>query len=300
MHVQTFGWSYSSSSIDNSRAGEMLDLYLGAGYNHVDTALTNAGGKTERMLGEVMAPGTERALKCGVLATKAGPWQGTATMTGNGGLSPVQLREKVEASLASLKRERIDLLYLHAPDTATPIEDTLGEVHRLHTEGKVSALGLSNYQAWEVCHIWHICKTKGYIMPSVYQGMYNAVTRQVEQELLPCLRQLGIKFYVYNPLAGGLLTGKHKSDSQPQVGRFKGNKLYSDRFWKQSFFEAAEVLTASCEEHALTPVDAALRWLKCHSFLQDGDAVIIGASSISQVFSRTYLRGHSFCCPLSK
>ena len=137
-------------------------------------------------------------------------------------------------------------------------------------------------------------------LASVYQGMYNAVTRQVEQELLPCLRQLGIKFYVYNPLAGGLLTGKHKSDSQPQVGRFKGNKLYSDRFWKQSFFEAAEVLTASCEEHALTPVDAALRWLKCHSFLQDGDAVIIGASSISQVFSRTYLRGHSFCCPLSK
>jgi len=188
--TMTFGWSYSSSKIDSTLAGDMLDTYFAAGYNHVDTALTYSGGKTEGMLGELMAPGSARAAKCGVLATKAGPWQGTATMSGNCGLSPEQLRDKVQASLTALKRDKIDLLYLHAPDSGTCIEETLAEIHRLHGEGKIGALGLSNFQAWEVCHVYHTCKANGYLLPTVYQGMYNAVTREVERELLPCLRKV--------------------------------------------------------------------------------------------------------------
>ena len=188
--TMTFGWSYSSSTIDSKLAGDMLDAYFAAGYDHVDTALTYSGGKTEGMLGELMPPGSGRAAKCGVLATKAGPWQGTATMSGNCGLSPEQLRAKVQASLAALKRDKIDLLYLHAPDSGTSIEETLAEVHRLHSEGKIGALGLSNFQAWEVCHVYHTCKANGYLLPTVYQGMYNAVTREVERELLPCLRKV--------------------------------------------------------------------------------------------------------------
>jgi diketogulonate reductase-like aldo/keto reductase len=73
----------------------MLDHYFNAGFSHIDTALTYSGGKTEKMLGDIMPPGSERAQKCTILATKVGPWQGTASMTGNGGLSPAQLREKV-------------------------------------------------------------------------------------------------------------------------------------------------------------------------------------------------------------
>ena len=278
--TMTFGWSYSSSSIDENLAGQMLESFFDAGFRDLDTALTYSGGKTEKMLGQLMPPGSDLAAKCGVLATKAGPWEGLAKMSGNGGLSPLGLREKVEASLKSLGREKIDLLYLHAPDSATPIEETLGEVNRLHSEGRIGALGLSNFQAWEVAHIYHTCKAKGYLLPSVYQGMYNAVTRQVEHELLPCLRKLGIAFYVYNPLAGGLLTGKHKRAVGPETGRFKGNKLYSDRFWKDSYFEAADALVGACNELEDTePADAAMRWLKFHSHLKDGDA---GEACVSQ------------------
>ena len=105
------------------------------------------------------------------------------------------------------------------------IEDTLAEVHELHKEGKFKSLGLSNFQAWEVAHIYHTCKANGYVTPTVYQGMYNAITRDVEKELLPCLRKLGISFYAYNPLAGGVLTGKH-SGGEPEAGRFKDNAMY--------------------------------------------------------------------------
>ena len=93
--TMTFGWSYSSSSIDSKLAGQMVDAYFNAGYNHIDTALTYSGGKTEKIIGELMPAGSDRAAKCGVLATKAGPWEGTATMSGNGGLAPLQLRAKV-------------------------------------------------------------------------------------------------------------------------------------------------------------------------------------------------------------
>jgi aflatoxin B1 aldehyde reductase len=87
--------------------------------------------------------------------------------------------------------------------------------------GKFKRFALSNYAAWEVMEIYHICKQRGFVLPTVYQGMYNALTRDVERELFPCLRRLGMSFYAYNPLAGGLLTGRYSYDdlqTQP-IGR---------------------------------------------------------------------------------
>ena len=129
----------------------------------------------------------------------------------------------------NLKRLNVDsvkLFYLHAPDTETPLVETLQEVQKLHNEGKFEQLGLSNFSAWETAHVWHLCDKLGVVKPTVYQGMYNGITRQVEQELFPCLRRLGIRFLAYNPLAGGLLTGKHRFDQEPDHGRFKDNSMY--------------------------------------------------------------------------
>jgi len=130
-----------------------------------------------------------------------------------------------------------------------------------------------------VAHIHHLCAAKGYgFRPEVYQGMYNPVTREVEpthphllplilptdpppaasprpsptstrkveRELLPCLRRLGMAFYAYNPLAGGILTGKHAAGAagEPDAGRFRNNKMYQERFWKPSFFAAADKCAA--------------------------------------------------------
>ncbi|XP_029085859.1 uncharacterized protein LOC114899368 isoform X2 [Monodon monoceros] len=83
---------------------------------------------------------------------------------------------------------RVDLFYLYLPDHGTPMEETLRACHQLHQEGKSVELGLSNYAAWEVAEICTLCKSNNWILPTVYQGMYNATTQQVETELFPCLR----------------------------------------------------------------------------------------------------------------
>nr|XP_033938052.1 aflatoxin B1 aldehyde reductase member 2-like [Pseudochaenichthys georgianus] len=164
-----------------------------------------------------------------------------------------------------------------------------------HYKGKFKEFGLSNYASWEVAEIASICRHNNWIVPTVYQGMYNATTRQVETELLPCLRYFGMRFYAYNPLAGGLLTGKYhyqdKEGSQPE-GRFFGNKwaaAYRDRYWKPSQFDAIKVVIEALEtvygSEKPTMTSAAMRWMYHHSQLKGdlGDGVIIGMSSMDQL-----------------
>jgi len=114
---------------------------------------------------------------------------------------------------------KVQIFYLHAPDNNTPIEETLKEVNNLHKEGKFDELGLSNYAAysslpskllfaltcafsWQVVDICHLCERNGWIKPTVYQGMYNVITRSIEAELFVAIRKFGLRFYVFNPLAG--------------------------------------------------------------------------------------------------
>uniref|UniRef100_A0A8C3SWI4 NADP-dependent oxidoreductase domain-containing protein n=1 Tax=Chelydra serpentina TaxID=8475 RepID=A0A8C3SWI4_CHESE len=222
------------------------------------------------------------------MATKANPWEGKT-------LKPESVRSQLETSLERLQMKSIDLFYLHFPDHNTPVEQTLHACNELYKEGKFKELGLSNYAAWEVAEIYTICKYNSWVLPTVYQGMYNATTRQVETELLPCLRRYGMRFYAYNPLAGGLLTGKYKYDDkdtgQP-TGRFFGNdwaQAYRDRYWKEHHFQAiALVEKALGEAYGSNPpslTSAALRWMYNHSKLQGalGDAVIIGMSNMDQL-----------------
>ncbi|XP_072465203.1 aflatoxin B1 aldehyde reductase member 2-like isoform X2 [Notamacropus eugenii] len=170
------------------------------------------------------------------------------------------VRSQLETSLERLQCTRVDLFYLHAPDHNTPVEETLQACNELHQE-----------------------------------GMYNATTRQVETELLPCLRHYGLRFYAYNPLAGGLLTGKYKyedKDKKQPEGRFFGNswaEVYRNRFWKEHHFQGIalveKALEASYGANAPSMTSAALRWMYHHSQLQGarGDAVILGMSSLQQL-----------------
>ena len=151
--------------------------------------------------------------------------------------------------------------------------------------------------------------------PTVYQGMYNAVTRDVERELLPCLRALGLRFYAYNVLAGGLLTGKHAAAFRAEregaraakTGRSRfigcGNsKTYRQRFWKQSYFEALERVAAACAADGVPMAAAAVRWLCNHSALDGarGDAVILGATKVEHLRANLEAAtGKGACGPLS-
>jgi len=188
--------------------------------------------------------------------------------------------------LERLNLPSVDLLYLHFPDTKTPLVETLEACAKLHEEGKFNKLGLSNFPSWMVVEAWHLCQKNGWPLPEVYQGLYNGLSRNVEEELFPALRHLGIRFYAYNPLAGGLLSGKYTNFSDPPIhGRFTLRPNYQSRYWKPSFFAAVEVLATTCKEYDINLAQGAFRWLAHHSKLDSasGDGIIIGASKFEQV-----------------
>ncbi|XP_066518281.1 aflatoxin B1 aldehyde reductase member 4-like [Hoplias malabaricus] len=267
---------------DAEQSAKMVHAFREHGYCNLDTAFMYTDGQSETVIGGMQLPKTVG------IATKANPWDGKT-------LKPESVRYQLETSLNRLHRDCVDIFYLHAPDHQNPVQDTLEACNELHREGKLKELGLSNYASWEVAEIYTICKHKNWLRPTVYQGMYNATTRQVETELIPCLRYLGIRFYAYNPLAGGLLTGKYhykdKDGTQP-VGRFFGHSwaaAYRDRFWKESHFHAIDgilrALEATYGSEKPTLTSAALRWMYHHSQLKGdlGDGVIIGMSTMEQL-----------------
>ena len=288
----TMGWTFASEPCDDAVSERLIRRFVDAGHSEIDTAVAYAGGETERILGRVLAAHPDLADKVTV-ATKVNPWPG-GNMTsgaGEGGLAPAELEAQVDRSLESLGDADVDLLYLHAPDAATPIERTLEALAIQHERGAFRRLGLSNFAAWECVRVHAMCDAFGLPRPDTYQGMYNCVTRAVEPELLPALRALDMRFLAYNPLAGGLLTGKHeaggggggdKNASSSRRGRFSENKMYLDRFWRPEYFAAVDAIAAACGKHeGLTVADASLLWLYSHSRLDGarGDGVVLGASS---------------------
>ena len=251
----------------------------GAGAGELDTAFMYGGGETETILGAVLA---ERGWDGITLATKAHP----NAAQGAPSLRPDEVERQLVGSLRRLRADAVDLFYLHSPDNDTPLEQTLEACARLHGAGKFRRLGLSNYAAWQVADAHHICRRRGWPVPEVYQGMYNAVTRDVERELLPCLRHLGMSFYAYNPLAGGLLTGRYVgAEALPASGRFHDMANYRPRYWQRSYLGAMAGVQAACEAAGTSMTTAALAWMRHHSGMDAaaGDAVILGASSLQQL-----------------
>jgi aflatoxin B1 aldehyde reductase len=153
--------------------------------------------------------------------------------------------------------------------------------------------GLSNFTAFEVAEIVMTCQHHGWVRPTVYQAMYNAITRGIESELVPACRRYGLDIVVYNPLAGGLFSGKIKSkDMVPAEGRYSDKvsmgRMYRDRYFRDSTFRALQTVERAVEKAGLSMIETALRWVVHHSALRvtDGggnDGVIIGVSSVQQL-----------------
>jgi len=143
----------------------------------VDTARVYIGGQQEAFTKE--AHWKERGL---TLATKCFP-------VSAGVHKPESLKGTLNKSLRELGTDCVDIFYLHAPDRSVPFKDTLQACNELFQEGKFVQLGLSNYAAWEVAEIWNIANERGWVKPTIYQAMYNAITRSIETELVPCCRK---------------------------------------------------------------------------------------------------------------
>lgn len=266
--TMTFG-----SQVNLGDSAKMVTGFIDAGYQELDSAYVYNDGKTEEQLGDLNKQGV---LKNSLIATKVNPKAG--------GLGAASVNNQFTTSLQRMGLDSVDLLYLHQPDPNVPIVETLEALHLHHQAGRFKRLGLSNYAAWQVAEISEICQREGWMKPVVYQGMYNAVTRDVERELFLCLNNYNISFFVYNPLAGGMLSGKHQDiNTPPDAGRFDGNAEYRKRYWKPDYFKAVNTFSDACQNENIKPASAALRWLVHHSDLQSekGDGIILGASSIS-------------------
>ena len=261
--LMTFGPDESAGARVTSldEYNKCLDFFQQQGYNEVDTARTYVGGKQEAFTAE--AHWKERGL---TLATKWYPNEA-------GAHKPAVLKEKLNKSLADLKTDCVDIFYLHAADRSVPFAETLEALNELHKEGKFVQLGLSNFTAFEVAEIVITCKERGWVRPTIYQGMYNAISgspaslrslfanmgcvaRSLEQELIPCCHRYGIDVVVYNPLAGGLFSGKYKTAEVPKEGRYSDKSrlgvVSRKRYFKDATFDALRLIEPVVQKHNLT------------------------------------------------
>eukprot|EP00298_Acanthocystis_sp_HF-20_P018909 c22065_g1_i1.p1 GENE.c22065_g1_i1~~c22065_g1_i1.p1 ORF type:complete len:362 (-),score=111.82 c22065_g1_i1:76-1113(-) len=292
--TMTFGWTKSSTFLDQEKSTELTLKFAESNYVEIDTALLYSEGESEKMIGKMLKEHPDK-LKNVQIATKINPFNTNSLESMNtgkvtpGGFVADKVKSQVNQCLTSLGVDKVSILYLHLPDPETPIEETLKALDELHKQNKFEELGLSNYAAWEVCHIYHICSANGWVKPTVYQGMYNAVTRGIETELIPVCHRFGIRVRVYNPLAGGMLTGKHNGmmEQGPTDGRFKGNQNYQNRYWKPSFFKAMDLVKEACDRANLTMTEASFIWLQSHSKLSSAhnDGIILGVSSLNHLES---------------
>lgn len=205
--------------------------------------------------------------------------------------TPADVRRGFEDSVKALGCKSIDMFYLHGPDRIHPFEDTLRTVNELHKEGRFERFGISNYQSWEVAKMCEICEKHGWIKPTVYQGVYHALQRRIEDELFPCLRHYGIAIYAFQPLAGGFLTGRYTRNQEsfepgsrfdPKIAQ---GALHRGRYWNEEYFDALDIIKEAADKHGLTLAEVALRWMEHHSAMKRefGDAIIVGASSVKHL-----------------
>jgi aryl-alcohol dehydrogenase-like predicted oxidoreductase len=266
--TMTFG-----KQVDESTARSMLDLAMERGINFVDTANVYTGGSSEEITGRILKGRRDKV----VLATKVGITVGQTPL--DMGLSKKTIEHQCELSLKRLQTDVIDLYYLHQPDAATPIEESLDAIDGLIRKGKVREFGVSNYSAWRIVQMRSLSEGKGMPVPAAVQPVYNLLARRIEAELLPMCSELGMLSIAFNPLAGGLLTGKHAVADLPSAGtRFDNNEAYRSRYWHPENFAAVEKLKAAAGNRSL--ISVALSWMLHHTKV---DCVILGASSITQL-----------------
>jgi aryl-alcohol dehydrogenase-like predicted oxidoreductase len=270
---------------DEPTSFAILDKAAEHGVNFLDTAdaypvppSPETAGRTEVIVGNWLQGRRDRF----VLATKC------RIRVGHGandeGLSRRHILKAVEDSLRRLRTDYIDLYQAHMPDADTPLDETLRAFDALVRQGKVRYIGCSNYPAWQVALGLGICARLGLARLDCVQPRYNLLYREIESELLPLCRDQGLGVIVYNPLAGGFLSGKYRSlETLPPGTRFtlgKTGDLYRERYWQQAQHEAVEHLRRFLEPRGKSMVQVAIAWVLAQPGIT---SAIVGASRPEQL-----------------
>ncbi|HWA87881.1 MAG TPA: aldo/keto reductase [Opitutus sp.] len=267
--TMTFG-----AQTDEATAVAMVSQCLDRGVNFFDTANVYAAGASETILGRALKGRRDRAVVASKVSFKTGPAADQA------GLSRAAIRRAIDESLQRLQTDYLDIYYLHCPDYSVPLEESLGAMGELVQAGKVRHVGASNYASWQMVRLLWLAAKNNLPAIGVTQPMLNLIARGIEQEFLPMCREFGVATIVYNPLAGGLLTGKQQFAAPLPGTRFDNNQAYLDRYWHEANFEAVQALAALAAEAKRSLVSLALNWVLHHAGV---DCVILGASRLAHL-----------------
>ncbi|QKX54267.1 uncharacterized protein TRUGW13939_01352 [Talaromyces rugulosus] len=272
----SFNSGYGATAKD---IGDVLEFLKKEGIVTLDTG--QAYGDSEELIGAAKA-----ASRGFTLDTKVA-----------GGLWPTvhTTKETVikagEESLKKLDTDQVDVYYIHAPDRKVPIQDTLEGINELYKAGKFRRFGLSNFRPEEVEEVVRVAKENNFVLPSVFQGNYNAAGRRPDTDLFPILRQHNIAFYAYSPIAGGFLTKTPDDINVHGKGRFeKGSffgNMYNSLYNKPAMLNFLVEFGKVASSEGIPQAELAYRWVTYHSQLsaESGDAIIIGSRYGSQLTS---------------
>lgn len=268
----------------NNFGGRMADIAavravvhraLDLGVTLIDTADTYGNkGKSEELLGEILHTRRKEI----VLATKFGM---VMNEPGSGGASRRYILQAVEASLKRLRTDWIDLYQVHYPDPKTPIEETMRALDDLVRQGKVRAIGCSNFSTAQMAAAQAAAERHGLAAFVTCQDEYNLLTRDIERELLPAMEQRGMSLLPYFPLASGFLTGKYRRGAPlPKDARLSYSRHHADEIMNEGTWRAVERLRKVAERTGHSMLELAFGWLLAKPVLA---SVIAGATKPEQI-----------------
>ena len=279
MGTMTFGLQ-----TDEATARSILDRVFEAGVTLIDTAdvypiggTLETVGRTEEIVGRWLPGHRDRV----VLATKAVGRVGPASW--HQGASRKHIIEAFDASLKRLNTDYVDLYQLHSDDAATPIDETLEALDTLVCAGKVHYIGVSNFLAYRLALALGRSDLRGLARFVSVQPRYSLLFREIERELLPLAREQKLGVLAYNPLAGGFLSGKHKSGAPTPGTRFTLGTVaerYQERYWHERHFASVEAIGVLAAEHDIDPVTLSIAWVLANPVVS---SALIGASRPEQL-----------------
>jgi 1-deoxyxylulose-5-phosphate synthase len=269
---------------DEKQSRAILDTALQGGITFIDTADAyplggdlSTVGRTEEILGRYLAGKRDDV----VLATKC--FMPVGRHHWDGGMSAKHILDAIDASLRRLQTDYVDLYQLHFDDRLTPLDETLRALDDVVRAGKARYIGVSNWSAWRLALAvgrTELLRTAPVVS---VQPRYNLLFRANERDLFPLCEEAGVGVIPYNPLAGGLLAGKHRRKDEAPEGRFTlGNAgaMYRDRYWHDQEFATVEALRPLAEEVGISMAHLALGWVLSRPAIT---APIVGASRPEQL-----------------
>jgi aryl-alcohol dehydrogenase-like predicted oxidoreductase len=274
----TFGYQ-----CDEQASFKIMDTAAELGVNFIDTAdvypvpvSLESAGRTEEIIGNWLQGKRDDF----VLATKCRMQMGPRP--NDAGLSRKHILSAIDASLRRLQTDYVDLYQVHAPDPETPIDETLSALDSIVTSGKARYVGCSNFQAWQLAKALWTSDRLGLARFDSVQPRYNLLFREIEHDLFPLCLDQGVGVIVYNPLAGGFLTGKHRAGAPPAENtRFAvAGGLYMDRYWNDASFNVVERLREFFAARGKSLTHAAIAWVLKQPAVT---SAIVGATSADQL-----------------